>query len=157
MIDEKDIQILNLLQENCKLSLKEIAKRLELPITTIHTRIKKLEKLGLIKNYRAILDDKKLGFNVTAFILISFSYETTSGKLSQRDIVRKIASFPEVQEAHIITGDWDIILKVKVKDVDELGKFVVDKLRTIEGVDKTLTCVVLDTAKESTLLPIQSI
>lgn len=156
MLDEKDLQLLELIQENCKVSLKELARKVNLPVTTTHARLKKLEKMGLIKNYQAILDAKKLGFGVTAFILISFSYRPGSGKgqISQREIARKIASFPEVQEVHIITGDWDMIVKVKVKDVNELGRFVVDRLRTVEGVDKTLTCVVLDTAKESLAIPV---
>jgi len=152
VIDQKDIQILNLIQKNCKLTIKELAKKIGLPITTTHARIKRLEKMGIIKGYKAILDERKLGYDVTAFIFISFSYKLEEeGKITQREVARKIATFPEVQEVHIITGTWDMILKVKIKSVDDLGKFVVDKLRMIEGVDKTLTCVVLDTVKESNI------
>ncbi|RLG63845.1 Lrp/AsnC family transcriptional regulator [archaeon] len=157
MIDSKDLRILSIIQENCKLSLKELAKRVGLPMTTVHDRIKRLERSGIIKGYRAVLNDKKLGFGVTAFILISFSYELKEGRISQRELVRKIATLPEVQEAHIVTGNWDIIVKVKVEDVDELGRFVVDRLRMIKGVDKTLTCVVLDTVKESGALSLYKI
>ena len=57
---------------------------------------------------------------------------------------------PEVQEVHIITGNWDLLLKVRVRDVEELGKFIVDRLRLVRGVEKTLTCVVLSTEKETT-------
>jgi DNA-binding Lrp family transcriptional regulator len=57
--------------------------------------------------------------------------------------------FPEVQEIHNITGDWDIIIKVKVEDVDAVGKFVLDKLRTVKGIEKTSTRMVVDTAKET--------
>ncbi len=157
MIDSKDLRILSIIQENCKLSLKELAKRVGLPMTTVHDRIKRLERSGIIKGYRAVLNAKKLGFGVTAFILISFSYELKEGRISQRELVRKIATLPEVQEAHIVTGNWDIIVKVKVEDVDELGRFVVDRLRMIKGVDKTLTCVVLDTVKESGALSLYKI
>jgi len=156
VLDQKDIQILSIVQENSKRSVKEIAKRVGLPITTTHARLKKLEKWGLIKSYRAILDAKKLGLGVTAFILVSFSYKSGGG-VSQRDVARRIASFPEVQEVHIITGDWDIIVKVKMESVDELGQFVVDKLRMVRGVDKTLTCVVLDTVKESSAIPLRKV
>jgi len=151
MLDEKDLQILSELQKNCRIPVKKLAKKIRAPITTVYTRIKKLEKLGIIKNYSAILDHKKLGLKTSAFILISFSYETKNHKkLSQREVARKIAMLPEVQEAHIITGDWDILLKVRVEDIDYLGKFIIDKLRKIEGVEKTLTCVVLETVKETT-------
>ncbi len=156
MLDEKDLQILDELQENCKITIKKLAKRVHAPITTVYAKVKRLEKLGLIKAYRAILDYKKLGLKTSAFILVSFSYEVGERKkITQREVVKKIAMLPEVQEAHIVTGNWDIILKVRVRDVDELGKFVVDKLRMIEGVEKTLTCVILDTAKETTKILLQ--
>jgi len=157
MLDRKDIQILSVIQENSKLAIKDIAKRVGLPITTTHSRLKRLERLGLIKGYKAILDAKKLGLGVTAFILVSFSYKSGIGEISQREVARRIATFPEVQEVHIITGDWDILLKVKMKNVDELGEFVVDKLRMIRGVDKTLTCVVLDTIKETNTIPLHKV
>jgi DNA-binding Lrp family transcriptional regulator len=55
-----------------------------------------------------------------------------------------------VQEVHIITGDWDILIKVRERDVDTIGKFVIDRLRAVKGVEKTLTCVVFETEKETT-------
>ncbi len=149
-MDSKDLKILKLIQEDCKMTVRELARLLRSPTTTVHSRIKKLEKAGVIKGYKAIVDAGKVGFKTTAFILVSFSYDG----LSQREVARRIASIPEIQEVHIITGDWDMILKVKVRDVEELGELVIDKLRTIEGVEKTLTCVVLETTKETTELPL---
>jgi DNA-binding Lrp family transcriptional regulator len=75
-LDEKDLAILNLLQKNCKMTAKEIAKKINSPITTVFAKIKRMEQQGIIKEYRAILDHKKLNFGVTAFILASFSYRT---------------------------------------------------------------------------------
>ncbi|MFP3984437.1 MAG: Lrp/AsnC family transcriptional regulator [Candidatus Bathyarchaeia archaeon] len=151
-LDKKDVKILKLLQENCKLSSREISNKINSPITTVFTKIKRMEKLGLIKDYKAILDAKMLDKGATAFILASFVYRNpkTDAPLSQRDLARQISRFPEVQEVHIITGDWDILIKIKTKDVDAVGKFVIDKLRFVEGVEKTLTCMVFDTVKEST-------
>ncbi|HDD72398.1 MAG TPA: Lrp/AsnC family transcriptional regulator, partial [Candidatus Bathyarchaeota archaeon] len=74
--------------------------------------------------------------------------------LSQREVAEEIAKFPEVQEVHIITGDWDILIKVRACSVDEIGKFVVDKLRKVRGDKKTLTCMVFETTKETTELNI---
>jgi DNA-binding Lrp family transcriptional regulator len=155
-IDEKDMAILALMQSDCKLTAREIARKINAPITTVFAKIKRMEQQGIIKEYRAILDPKKLNFGVTAFILASFSYRTGKNEeaLSQRVIAEQIAKFPEVQEVHIISGDWDILIKVKEKDVDSVGKFVVDKLRTVKGVEKTLTCIVFDTPKETTTLPL---
>jgi Lrp/AsnC family leucine-responsive transcriptional regulator len=154
-LDEKDLAILALLQENCRMAAREIAQKIGSPITTVFAKIKRMEQLGIIKEYRAVLNHKKLDFGVTAFILASFSYRTNKETpLSQRAIAEQISKFPEAQEVHIISGDWDILIKVKDKDVDSVGKFVVDKLRTVKGIEKTLTCMVFDTLKETTAIPI---
>ncbi|MEM3823925.1 MAG: Lrp/AsnC family transcriptional regulator [Candidatus Bathyarchaeia archaeon] len=154
-LDEKDLAILALLQENCRMTAREIAQKIGSPITTVFAKIKRMEQLEIIKEYRAILNHKKLDFGVTAFILASFSYRTDKEEapLSQRAIAEQISKFPEVQEVHIISGDWDILIKVKEKDVDAIGKFVVDKLRAVKGIEKTLTCMVFDTLKETTVVP----
>lgn len=74
--------------------------------------------------------------------------------MSQRKVAREIAGFSEVQEVNIISGEWDILTKVKAKDVDSVGKFVVDKLRLIRGIEKTLTCFIFESEKESTAIPL---
>lgn len=152
-MDEKDLAILALLQKNCRMTAKEIARKVGSPITTVFAKIKRMEQQEIIKEYKAVLDSKKLNFGATAFILASFSYRANRNgetQLSQRIIAKKIAKFPEVQEVHIISGDWDILIKVKERDVDAIGNFVIDKLRTVKGVEKTLTCMVFDTQKETT-------
>jgi len=152
-LDEKDFEILNFLQKDCKMTAKAIAQKIDSPVTTVFAKIKRMEELGVIKGYKAILDSGRLNKETTAFILASFSYRLEGkGLLSQREIARQVGSFPEVQEVHIITGDWDILIKVKEKDVSTIGKFVVDKLRTVRGIEKTLTCMVFDTEKETTEL-----
>lgn len=75
--------------------------------------------------------------------------------LSQREIAKEVTKFAEVQEVHIITGDWDLLIKVKAEDVEAVGKFVIDKLRTIKGIERTLTCVVFDTLREGLTIPVQ--
>lgn len=150
-LDEKDIEILNLLQRDCKMTAKTIAQKIDSPVTTVFAKIKRMEELDIIRGYKAILDSRKLNKETIAFILASFSYRLEGeGFLSQREIAKQVGKFPEVQEVHIITGDWDILIKVKEKDVSTIGKFVVDKLRTIKGIEKTLTCMVFDTEKETT-------
>jgi len=154
-LDKKDIQILRLIQRNCKLTTRDIAKQINAPITTVFTRIKKMERSGIIREYRAILDPKKLGKSTTAFILASFTYRTPNREtLSQRELAKEIAKFAEVQEVHIITGDWDLLIKVKAENVEAIGKFVIDKLRLVKGIEKTLTCVVFETEKETTEIPL---
>jgi DNA-binding Lrp family transcriptional regulator len=155
-LDKKDLMILNILQKNCKISAKEISKKMRTPITTVFAKIKRMEKLGIIRKYTAILDGKMLGKPITAFILASFRYKLPGRKklLSQRAVVKEIANFPEVQEVHIITGDWDILIKIKAEDIDSIGKFIIDKLRLVKGLEKTVTCIALSTEKETTELQI---
>ena len=151
-LDEKDLEILALTQKNCKLPAREIAREINSPITTVFAKIKRMEDLGIIKGYKAILDSQKLNCGATAFILASVSYRMKDKEkmISQRDIAEEIAKFPEVQEAHIITGDWDLMIKLKAENVDSVGKFVIDKLRLVKGIEKTLTCMVFETCKETT-------
>lgn len=151
-LDKRDIEILKLLQKNCRMTAKEIAKKIGSPITTVYAKIKRMEELGIIKQYKAILNSKKLDKGAAAFILTSFVYRPGGREkpLSQRDVAKQIAAFPEVQEVHIITGGWDILIKVKADHVDTLGKFVMDKLRMVEGVENTLSCIVYETVKETT-------
>ena len=151
-LDEKDAAILQLIQENSKLTANQIAKRINTPITTVFAKIRRMEELGVIKQYRAILSPEKLNLNTSAFILASVSYTTKANgaPVSQRAVAEEIARFPDVQEVHIITGDWDLLVKLRAENVEAVGRFVVDKLRLIEGLEKTLTCMVFETVKETT-------
>lgn len=157
-LDEKDLAILNFIQKDCKLTAREIARKIGSPITTVFAKTKRMEELGIIEEYRAILNSRKLDNSATAFVLASVSYgaKNDDKQISQRDIAREIAKFPEVQEVHIITGDWDLLIKLKGKDVDTIGKIVIDKLRIVKGVEKTLTCMVFETSKETTEIPIET-
>ena len=151
-LDEKDMAILALIQENSNLTAKQIAKKINAPITTVFAKTKRMEELGIIKERRAILAPEKLNAGTAAFLLASVSYRAKADDLpvSQRTVAEEIARFPEVQEVHIITGDWDLLVKLRTESVDAVGKFVVDKLRLIEGLEKTLTCMVFETVKETT-------
>jgi Lrp/AsnC family leucine-responsive transcriptional regulator len=151
-LDEKDLGILSLIQLDGKLTAKQIAKKIDAPLTTVFAKIKRMEELGIIKSFRAILSADKLGVGTSAFILASVSYrsKTDGAPVSQRTVAEEIAKFEEVQEVHIITGDYDLLVKLRSASVDAIGKFVVDKLRLISGLEKTLTCMVFETVKETT-------
>ena len=144
-MDEKDEKILKLLRENSKLTSQQISKKLLIPITTIHNRIKKLEKEGIIKRYTLELDNKKLGKDIAAYINIVVDYRLLKEKnLSQHELARKLKQHEFVEEAAMITGGTDIIIKVRVKNVDQLDNFVTKYLRNIEGIEKTQTMVILN-------------
>jgi Lrp/AsnC family transcriptional regulator, leucine-responsive regulatory protein len=147
-LDLKDLAILQIIQENSKLTANQIGKKINVPITTVFAKIKRMEEAGIIKEYRAVLNANKINAATAAFILASVSYHDNS--ITQRQVALEIAKFPEVQEVHIITGDWDMLIKLRAENVDAIGKFVVDKLRSIKGLEKTLTCMVFETVKETT-------
>jgi Lrp/AsnC family leucine-responsive transcriptional regulator len=109
-------------------------------------RVKKLEATGVIKGYAAILDSKSLGKDITAFIGVSIGH--------QREINRfaaQVAHYPDVLECHHVTGDESFLLKVKSANTASLEKLLAD-IRSVEGVTRTVTKVVLSTAKESQIL-----
>ena len=146
-MDKKDESILELLKENCRLTTKEMAKKLNSPITTIHNRIKKLENQGIIKGYHAILDNKKIGKPIAAYILATVDYGfLKQTKLSQEQLADKLKSKSEVEEAATVTGGTDILIKVRVSTIEELNEFVTIQLRNIKGIDKTQTMVILSEA-----------
>jgi len=149
-LSEKDIKLLEILQKNCRAALKDIARELDSPITTIYEKIKRFEKQGIIKKYTAVLDDKRLDKGLTVFVFVTIKYHFADEEkpLSQREIAKKISQIPNVQEVHIITGDWDLLLKVKGKDMGEISSFVIDRLRAIKGIDRTFTSSCLDVVKE---------
>jgi len=151
-LDEKDLAILALLQENSQLTAKQIAKKVGAPLTTVFAKTKRMQEAGIIVGYHAIVAADKLGAGTSAFILASVSYRSQAdgAPVSQRTVAEEIAKFAEVQEVHIITGDWDLLVKLRGQSVDAIGKFVVDKLRLISGLEKTLTCMVFETVKETT-------
>jgi DNA-binding Lrp family transcriptional regulator len=136
-----DVKILEQLQSDCRQSLKELSKKLKVPMSTIHDRVKRLEAGGVIKGYSAVLDPHLLGMPETSFVLVSVRHYMPDSPraLSQQEIAAEIAKFPRVQEVHVINGEWDLLLKIRGHSVKDIGLFVIDKLRGIRGVDRTLT------------------
>ncbi len=142
-LDEKDLKVLDLLKENSKLRTSQMSKRLRMPVTTVHNRIKKLEKEGIIRNYTIVPNYKKLGKDILSYIFVTVMYMLPSGeKISQEKVAQKIKALG-AEEVSIVTGGTDLIIKVRAKDVGELNDFVIKKLRSIDGVDKTQTAIVL--------------
>lgn len=140
MLDRKDMDILEVLKHHAKWTTHHISKKTLIPVTTVHNRIKKMERMGIIKGYTAILDHRKLGEAVSAFVLVNISADNPCKRANE--IIRDLERFREVHEAHSITGDHDIILRVSVQDTDKLEEFI-ERLDGIEGVEKSRTFVIL--------------
>ncbi len=143
MTDHVDIKILRILQENGRARLADIADDVELSAPAVMERVKKLEAGGVIQGYHAVIDAKKFGKDITAFIGVSIGH--------QRDIngfAVQMVQYPDVLECHHVTGEESFILKVKSANTASLEKLL-GEIRSLEGVTRTVTNVVLSTAKES--------
>ncbi|WP_206204638.1 Lrp/AsnC family transcriptional regulator [Thermococcus sp. MAR1] len=141
MVDELDLRILSLLQENARLSYREIARELKVAVGTVYNRIKRMEEEGIIKGFAPILDYEKLGFGLTTVIGV---------KAQGRRIVeieREIAQSNRVIMVYDITGEFDIVVVAKFKDRADMNRFV-KWLLSLEGVEKTNTSVAMQVVKE---------
>ena len=147
MIDKKDEKILAELKKNARESTKAIAANIKIPRVTVHDRINKMIEKGVIKSFNVTLDYKKIGYSSEAFIFVSFLFNPD---VSQRQLAKRIARISGVYEVHIISGEYDLLLKVRGKSLEDIGKLVVDKLRKLKGVGKTLTFACFETVKEET-------
>ncbi|CAD5243633.1 Lrp/AsnC family transcriptional regulator [Thermococcus camini] len=144
-MDELDLRILSLLQENARLSYREIARELKVAVGTVYNRIKRMEEEGVIKGFAPILDYEKLGFGLTAVIGVK-----ARGRRIL-DIEREIAKNERVILVYDITGEFDIVLVAKFRDRADMNRFV-KWLLSLEGVEKTNTSVAMQVVKEDTRL-----
>ena len=144
-IDEIDRKILKILQADGRTALSEIARRLDMGTATIHERTNTLEEEGYIREYRAVLDPELMGINEVAFIHVF----TAAGRFSE--VAERLTEEPDVQEIHEITGDPDLLLKVRVREKSDLT----DLLTTVgkyEDVESTATNVALRSVEEDNKL-----
>lgn len=151
-MDPVDIKILNMLQRDGRKPLSDIAREVGLSAPSVSERLKKMSKEGIIKRYVAILDEKKVGKDLTAFINVSIS-----NPKHMPDFDQKMREIDDVLECHHVTGQYSYLLKVRVKNPSVLEDLISNKVRSIEGVTSTLTNVVLSSIKEETLLSLDGL
>ncbi len=146
-LDDIDRKILTILQKNSRTPLREISKEVGLAESTVYERIKKLKEHGIIRKFTVILDPDALGFTLLAFILI----KSKAGKYSH--VASELRKYPQIVEIYETTGDYDMLVKIRTKNSEELNEFL-DTIGEIEGVVATHTMVVLKVHKETTELPL---
>ncbi|WBX74656.1 Lrp/AsnC family transcriptional regulator [Tenacibaculum pacificus] len=130
-IDETDLKILRILQQDCKKTAKEISETLNLTVSPIYERIKRLEKLGIIKKYVAILDKKNIEVPVTAICMVSLRYHD-EGFIDKFDA--QIKELKEVQKCYHMAGKVDFFLQINLKDLEDYHDFVRLKLSKIDNI-----------------------
>lgn len=139
-IDEKDMQILETLRQNSHLSIGRIAKRTGIPSATVHNRIRKLKEQGIIRRYTIDIDMARLGRGMRAFIMVK-----AVRKADHSELLHKIARHDLILEGAAITGEFDLIFKAAVRDMDELNGLVTGHLRKLDEVAETRTYVAFET------------
>ncbi|RLG01847.1 MAG: AsnC family transcriptional regulator [Thaumarchaeota archaeon] len=146
-LDEKDLRILEILQNDGRASYSQISRKLGMSEAAIYSRIQKLLKLGVIRRFQAILDPEKLGFTLTAFIAI------TAQPAKYEEVLKALAEIPEVQEIYDVTGDYYCLVKLRTRGRESLAK-ILDQIGSLDGVASTETRIVLRTIKEDYALPL---
>jgi len=140
-IDEVDLKILRMLQENARTPFSKIASSIGVSEATVHLRVQKLKRLGVIKGFRAAIDPVKVGKGLTAIVLLK------ADPLKFKEVLKKVASMDDVYEVYDVTGEYYAVLKIRTNSRESLAK-IIDKIGEIEGVTSTQTMVVLRTIKE---------
>ncbi|WP_394674610.1 Lrp/AsnC family transcriptional regulator [uncultured Chryseobacterium sp.] len=144
--DNKDLSILRLLQKDAKLSVRDIAVRINLSATPTHERIKRLERLGIIKEYTTVVDRKKVGKGMMVICMIALN---AHNKKTATRFIEEVTQCKEVVEFYNISGDFDFMLKILAPNMDEFHEFFVNKLSEIEGIGQTKSIFVMNSIKES--------
>jgi DNA-binding Lrp family transcriptional regulator len=130
-MDEIDREILRILQCDARITTKELAGKLNLTNTPVYERVKKLERNGVVQKYIAVLNPEDLDRNMTIFIDVSLKKHT-------KEVVDKfrkaVMAFPEVLEFHNVTGEYDVHLKIMVKDMADFKQFIEEKISGLEFV-----------------------
>jgi Lrp/AsnC family leucine-responsive transcriptional regulator len=146
-IDEIDAKILELLQRNGRMKRSDVADEVDLSISAVSERMRKLEERGVIEGYAAIVDAKRLRLDITAFIRVS-----VDGSEHYSDFVDRVTDMEHVLELHSITGEGSHVMKVRTADTTALERFL-SEIQALPGVSKTTTSIVLSTFKETRTVP----
>lgn len=145
-IDSKDLAILNLLQQNARMTVKEIADKIHLSTTPVHERIKRLEATGIIKQYAALLDHTKVKRGLIAICYVSLKEHN---KTAGTKFVKAIQQMPDVVECYTISGEFDFMLKVMCEDMNAYHDFHVNKLSQVENMGHVQSIFVMGIIKQT--------
>ncbi|HZW63809.1 MAG TPA: Lrp/AsnC family transcriptional regulator [Flavobacteriaceae bacterium] len=151
IFDETDSRLLNLLQENSKQTNKQLALKLNLSVTAVYERIRKLERLGVIDSYVALVNKVKVDKNFVAFCHIKLVQHTQDYVIK---FEREVANLQEVVACYHISGDYDYLLKVIVKDMEAFREFMVNKLTLINHIGSTHSMFVINEVKHTTAITV---
>lgn len=150
-LDAVDRAILGTLQTSGRMSNVELAQRVNLSPPATHARIKRLEQRGYIRHYAALLNREEIGYDMLCFVHLNLQMHQPE---QVQAIRTAISQMPEVLECYHVTGEFDYLLKVVIKNRKDLERFVIDRLTPVPGVARIHTSLVLNEVKSTTALPL---
>ncbi len=143
-LDDTDLRLLELLQDDGLQSMADLSKAIGVAPSTLNDRVKRLGRLGAITGTHAHVDPHALGLNLLAFVFVGWSEANV-----EADFLKRVASAPQVLECHHVTGGWNYLLKVRVRDTGALEAFLGTVLKQVKGLQRTETLIVLSSPKET--------
>jgi len=146
-IDVIDAKILEVLQENARISYSELSKKINLSLSAVSDRLKKMEASGLISSYTAILDPSAMDRELQAYMMVNVD---SSGNLDE--LIKVINRSDEILEAHFVAGDFDYILKIATRNTSTLADLV-NRVKAVKSVKRTETTVILTDLKQRYSVP----
>ncbi len=151
-LDRTDLRILEILQTDGRLSNQEIADRVSLSPSPCLRRIRRLEELGVIRQYVALVDPQKIGLGLLAYVTVKLEKR---GKMPMDEFRARVQTWPEVLACYAMTGDMDYLLRVHVEDLEHFSRLVMNQLLKQPGVVDVKSSFALDRIKETTALPLK--
>lgn len=148
-LDSIDLQLLEILQSRGRTKRNELADKVGLSVPAVSERLRKLQEHGIIRSFAALVDPRRFGLDITAFVFVSIESSSYYG-----GFIKKAAKMDEIQECHAVTGEGSHLLKVRTLNTSTLEKLLAT-VQAWPGVKNTRTCVVLSSPKETTAVPLQ--
>lgn len=150
MLDAVDRRLLALLQANARMSNAEIARRMQMAPSATYERTRRLEDRGVVRRYETRVAPEEVGLGMVAFIFVR-----SNEKPGELRTARDLARIPHIQEVHNIAGEDCFLVKVRVRDAQDLAVLLRERIGKIPSVQSTRTTIVLETIKETSALPVE--
>ena len=151
-LDRTDLKILQILQENCKITNLDLSKKIGLSPAPTLERVKKLEQSGYIESYHAQVSPQSIGLNVQTFVQVSLAWQKEN---ALNNFMDKLRGIDEIVECYIITGEADFLIKIVCKDIPTYEQLLFKTLSQIEEIERLKTLMTLSTVKNSKVLPFE--
>jgi Lrp/AsnC family transcriptional regulator, leucine-responsive regulatory protein len=150
-LDKIDLKIIEILQENSKITNLELSKQIGLSPAPTLERVKKLEQTEVIESYHASINAQQMGLSVKTFVMVSLAWQKEN---ALNNFLNKVRNISEITECYIITGDGDFLMKIVCKDIPTYEQFLFQTLSQIEEIERLKTLMTLSTVKDTKVLPL---